>query len=143
MTLRLVFVGLRLVGALLAACLAAGIVKAAFLMPLLDLFGGAKARGSALAVIALTASTIAYGAGHWLLVLAVVAEVWRLREWWQAISGGLAIALIGYFWGLMWEPGQGLAGLSFYGLSAFLMSGGVGGVVYWALAGRYAGRLRQ
>jgi hypothetical protein len=71
------------------------------------------------------------------LVAAIFAEVRRVAGWLFYALAGIATAAVGFLV-LHLGPGPGEAGLfSSYVLAAFLTSGLVGGLAYWASSGRF------
>jgi uncharacterized membrane protein HdeD (DUF308 family) len=63
---------------------------------------------------------------------ALFAEVRKVARWWFYALAGVVTAAAGFL--LLYEASLP----SLYELAAFLTAGLVGGLVYWALAGRYA-----
>jgi hypothetical protein len=63
---------------------------------------------------------------------AIFAEVRKMPRWWFYVLTGIATAAVGFV--LL----HGATLPSLYELAAFLTAGLVGGLAYWALAGRFA-----
>jgi hypothetical protein len=73
------------------------------------------------------------------LLAAVFAEARKLGSWLFYAFVGLATAAGGFFVQYLTEPPTRLVSIfQAYALTAFLAAGLVGGLVYWALSGRYA-----
>ena len=133
---RLIVMGFALVvSAIAAMVISAGSVIGAEGMPNLDepvfeLFGKLGLIGIA------GVSAFAVLGGPLVLVAALVGEAFRIRSWvYYAFAGGLASAA-----GLVT---LGTEGFIHNQIAAMIASGLVAGLVYWLIAGRGAGFLRD
>jgi hypothetical protein len=72
------------------------------------------------------------------LLAAVFAETRKLAAWPFYVLAGLATAGAGFLVQYLSEPPMRLTILQTYALFAFLTAGFIGGLVYWALSGRFA-----
>ncbi len=100
-------------------------------------------RGSSTVAVPFVALFVAWLAFTPACVLIVIAELAGKRDWlFHAIGGGLVAAVLtaGYYWTAT-GPGDWTAGNPIVAL-ALIGSGLVGGIAYWAVAGRSAGEWR-
>src|ERR1700733_3452886 len=130
----------RIVIGFVLACLAAGLAMVLFVPPpgefAADMSG---ARLSEAGVLALAAATYtAIFAAPFALIGACFAE-WRgLASWTYYALIGIAIAAIGFLAQLSSEAGGEATIVNGYALTAFLITGFLGGLVYWLFSGRHA-----
>jgi hypothetical protein len=100
-------------------------------------------RGSFMVAVPLLAMFVAWLAFTPAFVFMVIAELAGKRDWlFHAIGGGIvaAVVTVGYFWQPA-GPGDWTSGNTAIALA--LIGGGlVGGIAYWAVAGRMAGGWR-
>jgi hypothetical protein len=124
------------------ACLAAALVKILFAYPPTELV---KLNSDEVVDKLLLTFPIATHMGLFASVLGLMAialaELRSLREWIYYALGGIIISLLGFLAQATSEmPGQTWSVQnSSYPLLTFLVSGFVGGIVYWLYAGRNAG----
>jgi hypothetical protein len=72
-------------------------------------------------------------------LIAVALGEWQgIRSWLYYVLAGIGIAGAGFFAQYTGEP-DGATIVNDYALRAFLVTGVVAGLVYWAVAGRRAG----
>lgn len=127
------------------ACLAAGVVKVAFWytpMSLARLPGDMAADqiADALSLVLAVATHSATVAAPFAFVGAAIGE-WRgIREWTFYALLGVAIAVVGFFAQYQSEAEGAPTIVNNYALTAFLTAGFVGGLAYWLVTGRHAGR---
>lgn len=138
---------LRIIFGFTAAMLAAAASEVMFALPPFDLIAmDAAARGDraaemgALTLRAATHSAI-FCAGFALIAI-LVAELLRLRDWTYYVVVGIVIALGGFLAQYASENASHPTIANNYALIAFVISGTVGGLVYWLAAGHNAGRRR-
>jgi len=101
-------------------------------------------RGSSIVAVPFIAMFVAWLAFTPALVFIAIAELSGKRDWlFHAIGGGVVAAVVtaGYFWQSS-GPGDWSAGNPIIAL-ALVGSGLVGGIAYWAVAGRMAGGWRS
>ena len=135
---------LRLVFGFVLACLAAGLTLVLFVYTPLELAGLtasiAAARLGEAGILALAAAT---HAGVFCAPFALAGAAYG--EWRSVRSPayyallGVAIAAAGFFAQYQSEVAGDLSILNTYALSAFALTGLIGGLVYWLGAGRHAG----
>jgi hypothetical protein len=129
-----------------AACLAASALLNLLLIGTLDLPAEVlpdAIRGSSIIAVPFIAMFVAWLAFTPALVFIVIAELASKRDWlFHAIGGGLVAAVVtaGYFWTAT-GPGDWTAGNPIVALP-LIAAGLVGGIAYWAVAGRMAGGWR-
>jgi hypothetical protein len=135
---------LRVVLGFVLACLAAGLTLVLFVYTPLELAGltasNAAARLGEAGILALAAAT------HAGVFCAPFALAGAAYGEWRAVRSpayyallGVAIAAAGFFAQYHSEAAGDLSILNTYALSAFALTGLVGGLVYWLGAGRHAG----
>lgn len=135
---------LRVVFGFVLACLAAGLTLVGFVYTPLEFVGltapVAATRLSEAGLLALAAAT---HAGVFAAPFALAGAAFGA---WRGLRGpayyalfGIAIAGVGFFAQYHSESAGDLSILNTYALSAFALTGLVGGVVYWLSAGRYVG----
>jgi hypothetical protein len=140
---------LRVLFGFVLACLAAGLTLVLFVYTPLELAGltanVAASRLSEVGILALAAATHAgIFSAPFALAGAVFGEARALRGPAYYALLGVAIAAAGFFLQYHSEAAGDLSILNTYALSAFALTGLVGGLVYWLGAGRNAGgRPRQ
>jgi len=140
---------LRVVFGFVLACLAAGLTLVLFVYTPLELTGltanVAASRLGEAGILALAAAThVGVFSAPFALAGAAFAE-------WRSLRGpayyallGVAIAAAGFFAQYHSEAAGDLSILNTYALSAFALTGFIGGIIYWLGAGRHAGgRPRQ
>jgi hypothetical protein len=104
----------------------------------------AAMRGSFMVAVPVLALFVAWLAFTPAAAAILIAELAGKRDWlFHAVGGGsvAAVVVAGYFWQAA-EPGDWTAGNPVIAL-ALIGSGLVGGVAYWAVAGRMAGGWRE
>lgn len=140
-TLTRAFIGFIL------ACLAAGLTTVLFVTTPGELISApsgqfAEKAGQTLVWGLLAATHSAIFAAAFAFIAIGVGEWMRLRGFAYYMLAGLLIAALGYYAQYASEaPGQPTI-LNSYAAAAFMTAGLVAGFVYWAAAGRYAGRSR-
>jgi hypothetical protein len=138
---------LRVLLGFAAACLAAGLVQVAFVITPADLAGlepaamAERLRGAGMLWL-LAATQSAVFSAPFALVAAALAEWQGIRSWIYSAVGGIGIAMAGFLTLLAGESG-GQTVVNGYALAAFLATGLVAGLVYWAVAGRKACRANK
>jgi drug/metabolite transporter (DMT)-like permease len=122
-----------------AACLAAGLTLVLFIFTPPELIGPQSERLSEAGLLALAAATqIATFAALLALIGAGFGEWHRIGSWMYYVLVAVVIAAIGFL-AQYWGEAQGQASIvNNYAATAFLLTGFVGGVVYWLFAGRFA-----
>lgn len=136
---------------ILAGYIAASLAASAFLNLLLigaldlpaDVLPDAI-RGTSIVAVPFVAVFVAWLAFTPALVFIVIAELAGKRDWlFHAVGGALVAAVVtaGYFWTAT-GPGDWTAGNPIIAL-ALIGAGLVGGIAYWAVAGRAAGGWRS
>ncbi len=128
---------------LIAAWLVAGLAQVLFVITPADLVAvgasqmGERLQGAGLLTLLAATQTAVFSAPFALLLVGYGEWLgWRL--WLYYVLGGLAIAAAGFFALHIGESSSGTI-LNDYALRAFLITGVVAGLVYWAVAGRWAG----
>lgn len=136
---------LRILLGFVLACLTAAATKVAFVITPTDILALSPdaqlerlARAGALtlavatqsAVFALPFAALAIGLAYWL----------RIRGWPYYSFAGLIISLLGFAALYASEPSGVATIANAYAVAAYLFAGVIGGYVYWAIAGRVAGR---
>lgn len=140
----MVWRAVSIVAGFVLACMAFGLVLAAFVFTPAEFAtlpaGQTGARLSmAWAQALLSATQVAMFAGLPALIAALVAEWRRIDDWRYYSIVALLIAVLGFLAQYASEP-QGAPTIgNNYAAAAFLTGGLVSGLVYWILAGRYAG----
>jgi hypothetical protein len=124
------------------ASLAAGLTLVLFVYAPPDLEGlrsdlGGERLSEAGLFALIIAPHVAMAAALPALAGAIFAEVRKVAGWWFYALAGMATAAAGFLVQHLSEaPGEPSV-LSGYALAAFLTSGLVGGLAYWALSGRF------
>lgn len=117
-----------------AACLAAGATQVLFVVEPASIFStreAAAAAGLLTAIAAIQAGTFAL---PFAVLMIAIAEILGLRGWLTYAVAAALIALCGYGTVIMGEePGSTLR--NDVALRAFVISGVIGGVVFWFVAG--------
>lgn len=130
----------RIIVGFVAACLAAGFTKVSFIIPPAGLVGASDDAVSGFVTLALlTATHIAVFAAAFALLAVAIGELQSHRSWMFYAAAGIAIALAGFIALLNSQPEGDPSIINNFALTAFLTAGFVGGLVYWLLAGRFAG----
>ena len=135
---------LRVLFGFVLACLAAGLTLVLFIYTPAELASlnasAAVPRLSEAGLLALAAATHAgVFAAPFALLAALIGEWRRFRNLAYYALFGVGIAGLGFFVQYRSEAGGELSILNTYALSAFALTGLVGGGVYWLGAGRRAG----
>jgi hypothetical protein len=135
---------LRVLVGFALACLAAGLTMVLFVYTPLELAREhAGDRLSEAGLLALAAAThTAMFAAPFALIGASFAEWQRIGGWLYYALVGIAIAVVGFAaqsWTESGGEGEGSI-LNGYAVAAFIVTGFVGGLVYWLCAGRLASR---
>jgi len=129
------------------ACLAAGLTLVLFVYTPLELareHAGDRMSEAGLLALAVATHTAMFAA-PFALIGAGFAEWQRIGGWLYYTLIGIAIAAVG-FAAQSWTESGGEAQGSIrngYAVAAFLVTGGVAGLVYWLCAGRFARAGRQ
>ena len=124
------------------ACLAAGLTLVLFVYTPLELareHAGDRVSEAGLLALAVATHTAMFAA-PFALIGAGFAEWQRIGGWLYYVLIGIAIAAVG-FAAQSWTESGGEAQGSIrngYAVAAFLITGGVAGLVYWLCAGRLA-----
>jgi|AERA01.1.fsa_nt_gi hypothetical protein len=127
---------IRFLFGFVAAMLAAGAVQVLFVAGSDLLSGLSAARLQGLGLLTLLAATQSAVFSAPFAILAAAVAAWQpIRSVVYFVAVGIAIALAGFFAQYVGEAGPDTI-LNRYALTAYLASGGVGGLVYWALAAR-------
>jgi hypothetical protein len=132
---------LRVLFGFVLACLAAGATIVLFVYTPVELVSDAGDRAQEAGLLSLAAAThAAVFAAPFALVGAAIGEWRSISNWTYYALVGVVIAVIGFLVQYWSEGGTEAASiLNSYALSAFLVTGLVAGLVYWAVSGRYAG----
>lgn len=133
----------RVLIGLIAACLAAALVKVLHVITPMELWGLA---GPAFTtrlyrlgdLVLLTATHQALFVLPLALIAAVVTEVNRIRGWLTYAILGVVIAVAGFYLQYTSEGGVRTI-VNPYAAQAYIIEGGLAGLVYWLIAGRFAG----
>ena len=133
----------------IAAMLAAAVVEVLFAQPPTQWIG--RLHGSAapdelmsLGELVLKAAThSAIFSALFALIIIVIGEWQQLREWTYYTTTGIILALGGFLAQYASEHASQPTILNNYGLIAFMTVGAAGGLMYWIVAGRNAGRRRR
>lgn len=140
----MVWRAVSIVAGFVLACMAFGLVLAAFVFTPAEFAtlpaGQIGARLSmAWAQALMSATQVAIFAGLPALIAAVVAEWRRIDDWRYFSVVALLIAVLGFLAQYASEP-QGAPTIgNNYAAAAFLTGGLVSGLMYWIVAGRHAG----
>ena len=140
--------GVRVLLAFIVACLAAALTLVLFVYTPAELLAlPADMRGDRISEAGLftlaVAPHVAIFSALFALVAVVFAERRAVGAWSYYALVGVGIATAGFLIQHFSEaPGQ-VTILQNYALIAFLVSGAVGGAIYWFFSGRYAGPPRQ
>lgn len=138
---------LRCLFGFLLACLAAGIVTVLFVTTPLELASGpAETLGTRTSATfewaLLTATHAAIFSAVFALIAIVLGEWLNVQSLLYYVLAGVIIALLGFYAQFASEaPGQPTV-LNGYALMAFASAGFAGGLIYYLISGRYAGRRR-
>ena len=130
---------LRMIFGFALACLAAGVTLVLFIFTPTELIGPQSERLSEAGLLSLAAATqIAMFAALLALIGAGFAEWQRIGSWMYYVLVAVVIAAIGFLV-QYWGEARGEASIvNNYAATAFLVTGFVGGFVYWLFAGRFA-----
>jgi hypothetical protein len=131
----------RIVIGFVLACLAAGIAMVLFVYTpgefAADMSGDRLSEAGILALAAATYTAIF--AAPFAVIGACFAEWRSVASWTYYALVGVAIAAIGFLAQLSSEAGGEPTIVNSYALTAFLITGFIGGLVYWLFSGRHAG----
>jgi hypothetical protein len=139
---------LRLIRILLAfavGCFAASLTMILFVLTPAEIIGlpanvRADRLGNAIELAALAAIHIGLFTGPLAFVIVALGELMPRRAWSYYALSGILMSGIGFFaQRTTAQIGQPTIANN-YALTAFLAAGFVGGLVYWIVAGRFAGR---
>lgn len=135
---------IRIVLGYALACLAGGLTLVLHVVSpaaLLSLSGDALAdKLTELGTLAtLSATHIAVFSLPFALIVAAIAEWFALRGWLYFVLGGLAIAGTGFLAQQAGEAASGPSIVNVFAIQAFVLTGIVGGLVYWLVSGRHSG----
>jgi hypothetical protein len=124
------------------ACLAAGLTLVLFVYTPLELareHAGERMSEAGLLALAVATHTAMFAA-PFALIGAGFAEWQRIGGWLYYTLVGIAVAAIGFAAQSWTESGGEAQGsiLNGYAVAAFLVTGGVAGLIYWLCAGRLA-----
>lgn len=138
---------LRIVIGFVTAMLAAGVSVVSFALPPSELVAmDEAARASRLiemgGLVLRSATHSAIFSAGFALIAIVIAEWQNLREWTYYAVVGIIIASGGFLAQYASENAVEPTILNNYALIAFMTTGAVGGLVYWMISGRHAGRRR-
>lgn len=133
----------RVMLGLIAACLMAALVKVLHVITPMELWGLA---GPALPtrlyrlgeLVLLTATHQAFFVLPLAVMAAVVTEINRIRGWLTYTVLGIVIAAAGFYLQYVSE-GTIRTIVNPYAAQAYAIEGGLAGLVYWLIAGRFAG----
>ena len=136
---------LRVLLAFALACFAAALTLVLFVLTPGEILGLSSAIradrvGNAFELTALVTVHIALFSAPLVLVSAVISEMLAIRQWIYHTLTGLLVAGLGFFVQRSTEQIGLPAIVNNYALTAFLVAGFVGGLVYWIVAGRFAGQ---
>ena len=131
----------RIVFGLILACLTAGLVQTLFVVTPFDLANAdavpeSLANAGLLTLFAATHSAVFVAPFG--VIAALLGEWQHVRQLLYYALIGIVIAMAGLFLLHMSEAG-GLTILNPYALIAYFMTGLIAGLVYWLVAGRFAG----
>ncbi|MFM9938277.1 MAG: hypothetical protein ACKVP7_02125 [Hyphomicrobiaceae bacterium] len=138
----------RVLVGFIMACLAAGFTKVLFAVPpseLLNLPPDVQADRLGLVVESGLFASIwsLIFSFPFALVAAAIGEWRRIRSWTYYAIIGLAVAMIGFLTQHSAEQAGQPSIMNNYGLTAFITSGFMAGLVYWLFSGRSAGGAGQ
>ena len=138
---------LRVLFGFIIACLVAGVVTVAFVVPPADIASlPAEAQTERLAnagVLALLAAThSAIFAFPFAMLANGIGEMWHVRSWLYYAVVGLLIGAGGFVAYYANEVVGQPSIFNSYALTSFLTTGTLGGLAYWLVAGRCAGGKR-
>ena len=139
--------GVRVIVGFGIACLAAALTLVLFVYTPAETLGmpsGMRADRLAEAwqfTLAVTPHVAIFSAAFALLGIAL-AEARGIAAWPYYVLVGIGIAVAGFMMQHFTESPRQPTILQNYALVAFLVAGAAGGLVYWYLSGRYAGRRR-
>ncbi|MBU1209917.1 MAG: hypothetical protein KJ587_01430 [Alphaproteobacteria bacterium] len=130
------------------ACLAAALTQVLFVITPVDLYGlegdaRMEQAGRALAVALSAATQFAIFAAPFAAAAILFGIVQGLRGWAYYVFVGLAIALLGFAALYAGERSGNFTIANSYAVAAFAFSGIIAGYVYWLVAGRGSGPVRE
>jgi hypothetical protein len=136
---------LRVLFGFVLACLVAGLAKVLFVIPPTELVSLPEDKLmdelETVGILALAAATqSAVFASPFALVGVLIGEWQRLRGWLYYALVGMLIAGVGLLAQSISETTGQPTIVNAYALGAFLAAGLLGGIAYWLVAGRRAGR---
>ncbi|HJU31318.1 MAG TPA: hypothetical protein VJ740_07685 [Hyphomicrobiaceae bacterium] len=131
---------LRVIFGFVVACLAAGLCLVLFVYTPLEIATEHSAeRAGEVGLLALAAATHgAVFAAPFALIAAAYAEWQRIGSWLYYVPAAVLIAVIGFLAQYRTEAAGEATIVNTYAIIAFLITGCVAGLVYWAVAGRHA-----
>jgi hypothetical protein len=138
---------IRILFGLLVACLAAGLTQVLFVITPVELLATpssalAERLGGA-GILALVGATQAAVFSSPFALIAVAVGEWQgLRSWIYYALAGLAISVAAFFAQYNSEQG-GPTIVNDYALQAFLATGFIAGLAYWATSGRFVSPARR
>jgi hypothetical protein len=130
---------LRILIGFAVASLVAGATQVMFVVDPAGIFASRESAAAAGLLTAMAATQAATFALPFSVIAIGVSEVFNLRGWLTFTVWGVLIALSAYATVVAAE-GDEISMRNSYALWAFVASGAVGGLTYWLLAGRVAGR---
>jgi protein-S-isoprenylcysteine O-methyltransferase Ste14 len=134
---------LRILIGFALACVAAAVTLVAFvyapadLMNLSEELNGERLSEAGFFAMLVTPHVLISAAVPAMLA-AAFAETRKVKSWLFYAAVGVATSGAGFLVQSLTEPPMRLSILQTYALIAFLTAGLIGGLVYWALSGRYA-----
>jgi len=131
----------RILAGYVLACVAFGVVLAAFVFTPAEIVASEAAAGRlsmAGTQALLSATQVAIFAAPLAVVAAIVAEWCRISAWLYYAVVGIVIAILGFLAQYASELQGQPTIVNNYALTAFLTGGLVSGLVYWIVAGRRA-----
>jgi hypothetical protein len=140
MELSMIKAMLRMIAGFVLACLAAGLCLVLFVYTPMEIATEHTAeRAAEVALLALSAAT--HGgvfAAPFALIAAAYGEWQGIRSWLYYVLAAVVITAIGFLAQYRTEAAGEATIINTYAIVAFLITGCVAGLVYWAAAGRYA-----
>lgn len=133
---------LRILVGFTGASIVAGATQVLFVVDPAGIFASRESAAAAGLLTAMAATQAATFALPFSIIAIGVSELFALRGWLTFIVWGVLIALSAYATIVAGEGGE-FSRPNSYALWVFMASGAAAGLVYWALAGRAAGRLHR
>ena len=127
------------------ACLAAGLVTVLFVTTPIEVLTEPfdrlpKTVGDTFDLALLAATHLAIFASLFVVIIALLSEIFSIRSPAFYLSAGIAIAMLGFTAQYASEVAGQPTILNNYAIKAFLTIGFFGGFFYWLAAGQFAGR---